>query len=245
MPDHVPLRVRVATYNVLDPGFGTGEPWDARRNNVAKTIVGSGAAIVCLQEAGFTPLARRLGIPADLAELTGMRLTASADNGVTFLYDPAAWQPGGHGSFLLSRSRGDHRRSAVWQVFVHEDGTRMLVVGTHLTYVPGNHRARARQARVVASRVRRLNRVGLPVIVLGDFNSWVARAGVTPVSVFARAGLREALADGIARLDHIVVSPTIEVERAGVEDPVLSGTASDHHLVWADLLVRVGVPHDR
>ena len=216
---------------MLDPGFGTLAPWDERRANVARTITASAASIVCLQEAEYTPLAKQLGMVADLVRLTALTATDAAADGVTFLHT-ADWHPVRHGWFRLPRTRGDHRRSAVWLELAHDDGIRLLLVGTHLTYIRDKHRSRARQARSIVRRIRRLNRRALPVVVLGDFNSFDSRAAVTPSTELARAGFRGAAKSSV---DRIAVSESVGVDDSGVT--VLEGVASDHRLLWADLRV--------
>jgi endonuclease/exonuclease/phosphatase family metal-dependent hydrolase len=136
----------------------------------------------------------------------------------------------------------------VWQEFAHRSsGTRLLVVGTHFSPWPNHDAARVRHARMLARRVRRINREAMPVVILGDFNSWTGRAPATPMSELAAAGFRDALPDTNGtrgtlmrrdddrQFDHIAVSHGLAITRSGIETPKLAGPASDHRLVWADL----------
>jgi endonuclease/exonuclease/phosphatase family metal-dependent hydrolase len=163
------------------------------------------------------------------------------------LFDPLVWAAGDGGHFLLPRGRGDRRRSAIWQHFRHAaSGRSYLVIATHLSHAPERARARYRQARRIARRARLLIDAGEPVIVLGDFNSWAGRSARTPLDALGRAGFVEAIPHGTLgtralsqrpeRLDHILVSPLLGVAAAGIADPPISGHASDHRLVWADLI---------
>lgn len=246
------LRFRVATYNVLDPGFGTLAPWDDRRGNVAETIRSAEPSIVALQEAGWTRLPSGRSVAEDLAALTGLMLSPASFSGDGILFDPQLWTAGEYGHFLLPRGRGDRRRSMIWQRFGHESsGAECLFVATHLSHGPERDRARIRQARRLVRRTRSINRGKLPTIVLGDLNSWGGRAPVTPIDVICAAGYREAIprahpTDSAElgtlansrreqRLDHVVVSPDLRTVDAAIADPTLAGPASDHRLVWADL----------
>jgi endonuclease/exonuclease/phosphatase family metal-dependent hydrolase len=236
--DRPDLTLRVATYNVLDPGFGTLAPWDQRRTNIATTITSSAATVIGLQEAGWTDVAAGVSVARDLATLTGLTLSDASFSGDAILYDPLVWSSGEGGHFLLPRGRGDRRRSAVWQQLRHRESDQLfLFVATHFSHGPERARARFRQARRIARRVRSLNRTDIPIIVLGDFNSWAGRSARTPLDAFAAAGYREAVPTEHAhRLDHIFVSPDLTVSAIVVADEPASGHASDHQLVWADLV---------
>lgn len=243
---------RVATYNVLDPGFGTLAPWDERRENVAATIIASGASIVALQEAGWTSVREGITLARDVAALTGFELSTASHSGDAIVFDPQVWSAGDGGHFALPHGRGDRRRSAIWQhLRDHHSGEHLLIVATHLSHGPERAWARIRQARRIARQARSINQGNDPVVVLGDFNSWAGRDKRTPLDTFSTAGFTEAIppagpdgTPGIGsivgshpgqRLDHILVSPNLLVVDASVADPKLSGPASDHRLVWADL----------
>jgi endonuclease/exonuclease/phosphatase family metal-dependent hydrolase len=229
-------RFRIATYNVLDPGFSTLAPWDERRNNVAETIATSRPTIVALQEAGWSQVGEGLTLAQDIAGLTALTLSKSSFSGDAFLFDGRVWSEGEGGHFLLPRGRGDRRRSAIWQFFHHTaSGRTYLVVATHLSHGPERARARVRQTRHLVRRARAINRRRVPVIVLGDFNSWPGRSSTTPLDVLAAAGFHVLSPEARRSLDHIAVSPTLRATDFGVAEPELSGPASDHRLVWADI----------
>jgi endonuclease/exonuclease/phosphatase family metal-dependent hydrolase len=254
MPAADPRVIRVATYNVLDPGLDTLAPWEERRANIARTIEGAAPGILALQEAGWARVMDDVTLAEDVARLTGLTLSRAAFSGDAVLFDPRAWIPLEHGHFRLPRARGDIRRSAVWhRLRDAHTGESLLVVATHLSHSPRRARARRRQARALVRRIRCINRARLPVVVVGDLNSWPGRDPVTPMDVLAEAGYRDAreseapaenahLGTWVGggrglRLDHIAVSARVTVLRTRVEDPPLDGPASDHRMLWADLVV--------
>jgi endonuclease/exonuclease/phosphatase family metal-dependent hydrolase len=266
LPDAgVPLRV--ATYNVLDPALDASVgPWGTRRVNLAHTIDSVSPDVVFLEEAGWSRLPDGATPASDLAGLAAgnWRVSSAGDSpavedsaGERILYRAGRFAPIRSGRFLLPRVRADRRRSAVWQEFQEVvSGARFLTVATHLSHGTTHNRGRARQARGIVRRLRRINRERLPVVITGDLNSFDGRADVTPMSVFAAAGYIDAgLAApetdtpllntviaarsprGRIRIDHIAVSTSIAVLRFSIANPPLPGPASDHRLVWADVAI--------
>jgi endonuclease/exonuclease/phosphatase family metal-dependent hydrolase len=254
------VDVRVATYNVLDPALGRSlAPWSVRRKNLARTIDAAAPDIIALQEAGWSRVAGGRTPAQDLARLTKRSLSISKAGyrGDQILYSAKKYAAGDHGSFRLPRISGDGQRSAVWQIFTdRKTHARFVVVATHLTSGKSNNAGRAKQTKTILRKLRAVNHGGLPVVLMGDLNSYDARASITPMSLFAHAGYLDAEISspvndtptlntwvkatsntGSIRFDHIAVSETIGVTRTSIENPKLSGPASDHRLLWADIAI--------
>jgi endonuclease/exonuclease/phosphatase family metal-dependent hydrolase len=255
------IDVRVATYNVLDPKIGNASlaPWKERRKNIARTIDSSGADIVALQEAGWSRVSDGLTPAQDLVKLTAKTLSISKAGyrGDQILYSASKYSAGRHGSFRLPRISGDGERSAIWQEFRDKaTGAHFITVSTHLTSGINNNAGRVRQANAILAKLDTLNPDDLPIVLMGDLNSYDARADVTPMSLFSEAGYVDAELStpetttpnlntwvkatsptGSIRFDHIAVSDSVSVTRTAIEDPKLNGPASDHRLLWADIAI--------
>jgi endonuclease/exonuclease/phosphatase family metal-dependent hydrolase len=255
------IDVRVATYNVLDPTLGAKAlaPWSERRKNLAKTIDSAGADIVALQEAGWSQVKGGITPAQDLKKLIDkkMVLSKAGYKGDQLLYSPAKYTALKHGSFRLPRIAGDGVRSAIWQEFRDKaTGTKFIALSTHLTSGIGNNAGRVRQAKSILSKLKTINPAGLPIVMMGDLNSYDARADVTPMSLFADAGyvdselsspatdtptlntwVKATSTTGSIRFDHIAVSQSVSVTRTAIENPKLKGPASDHRLLWADIAI--------
>ncbi|MDM4761733.1 fibronectin type III domain-containing protein [Galbitalea sp. SE-J8] len=254
------IDARVATYNVLDPTLGTSlGSWSVRRKNLASTIDDAGADIVALQEAGWSRVAGGKTPAQDLKGLIDkrMKLSKAGYRGDAILYSPAKYTAGSHGVIPLPRISGDGQRVAIWQVLRDKKTkTAFIVLSTHLTAGIQNNAGRVRQAKTILARLPSINKHGLPVVLMGDLNSYDARAAVTPMSLFAAAGLVDAELStpatdtptlntwvkatsptGSVRFDHIAVSSSVGVNRTEIENPKLTGPASDHRLLWADVSI--------
>ncbi|CAN5358434.1 hypothetical protein BH11ACT2_BH11ACT2_09070 [soil metagenome] len=251
--------LRVATYNVLDPTLGAKSlaPWKERRKNIARTINAADADIVALQEAGWSRVQGGRTPAQDIKHLISkhMVLSKAGKKGDQMLYSPAKYAAGPHGSFTLPRVSGDGVRSAIWQEFRDKkSGAHFIAVSTHLTSGIEHNAGRLVQAKRILAKVRVINKSGLPIVIMGDFNSYDARAPITPMSTFADAGYVDAelstpatdtpdlntwvkatSTTGRVRFDHIAVSDSVAVTRTAIEN--LRGTASDHRLLWADLAI--------
>lgn len=250
------VDMRVATYNVLDPKLGnTLAKWSVRRKNLAKTINAADADLVALQEAGWSTVSGGRTPAQDLVKLLDKKMVISkaGTRGDQILYSPKKYSAGKHGSFNLPRISGDGQRVAVWQVLTDKKtGASFIAVSTHLTNGIQNNAGRARQAKAILSKLDSINKSGLPLVIMGDMNSYDARSDLTPMSLFAKAGYVDAQLSspatdtptmntwvkatsttGSIRFDHIAVSESVSVTRTAIED--LKGAASDHRLLWADI----------
>lgn len=238
------VRVRVATFNIHH-GVGANGHLDLQRT--AAAIAETDADVIGLQEvdrwwskrSGFADQA------GDLAELLGLHLAFGATlsrNG-----SDAVRPRQEYGVALLSRHRitavrhtllprprgGEQRGLLDAEIVV--GGATLRCLCTHLQH--RSPRARGQQATAIGAAV---GTDETPTVLLGDLN---ARPDAPEVQALAEH-LVDAWPDGgdgpgftyharkpAARIDYVLASPGIEVERAQVVD----ADASDHLPVSADL----------
>jgi endonuclease/exonuclease/phosphatase family metal-dependent hydrolase len=115
--------------------------------------------------------------------------------------------------------------------------TELRVVGMHLDL---SGLWRRRQAHAILAHLD--SRPGEPPLVLmGDLNEWSAHGGClrdfSHHLTFADCGRSYHVSRPIARLDRIMVSPTLKILEAGVHHSAAARKASDHLPVWAALEV--------
>lgn len=169
----------VGTYNVLKWRKGN---WSARRGAVVELIKDSQLDVVGLQEAvpSYTP-----GGPPqyqDIVNLLGKdwALTRSNKKGPTgetrTVYNTTRLKQVAEGYHVLAgstRFRGTTRYLA-WSIFEQlSTGKRFIFANTHFT--PGTSRTiqaqHTSEARQVVAALKAVNQKGLPVVLVGDFNS--------------------------------------------------------------------------
>ena len=146
----------------------------------------------------------------------------------------------------LARVRGLETRGALW-VEVDVDGTRLQVINTHLGLVPLEQRAQV--ACLLGDQWLGHGDFGDPAILLGDFNATSRHA------VYGRlvSRLRDVQEDSprgrpwrrttptfpsrmpMLRIDHMFVSPGIQVRDVHAPNGPLMRTASDHLPLVADI----------
>lgn len=253
--------LRLASYNVRYAGVDAAElAWAQRREAVAAVLRRQRPDVVALQEVWqdqLTDLRERLPAFAWI----GKRVAGGEHTPVGCRHERVAvtdW-----GVFALSETPGTNRPGwdARFPRFVTRAGLR-TAGGDHLTAfaVHLDHeaeRARLEGAALVGDRAAATDG---PVVVAGDLNSEPGEPAHRALT--AGAGLRDARTvaastdgrhrdtyvgfepdDDPGRLDHVLVSPGIDVRRFAVD--VVDGddrppTASDHRPVVADLVVRDG-----
>jgi endonuclease/exonuclease/phosphatase family metal-dependent hydrolase len=245
--------LRVATFNIRNGRALDGRnTWWCRRRAVAAAIAGLGADVIGLQEAyrfQLRWLLRHLdGVAAVGAgrddgrrgEHTPLVTRSSA---VRVLAERTRWFSGAPDApgTKLPDARFP-RIATIAEVEVLSTGARAQVACTHL-----DAHDRGRRVASAEQLVTWLD-PSLPRIVLGDLN---AVPGSPELEPLLAAGYRSALPAGAGgtnhdftgrtdgrRLDHILVSPEIEVAGAQIEHPRPSGRLpSDHWPVVADLVL--------
>ncbi len=126
----------------------------------------------------------------------------------------------------LGQLRRDVARRAALVVRVEIGGGWLNVVGTHISHLTHGSPRQLRRLR------KALSLLGGPSVVLGDMNLWgVAVDRLLPEYRRAVTGSTWPAGRPVAQLDHILVSPGIEVIDGGVVGP----SGSDHRPVWARL----------
>ena len=245
-------ELRVATFNIRNGRAldGLVRSWPFRRRAVVAAIAALDADVVGLQEVYRFQLRSLLrGLPrcASVGEGRSVRRRGEhvpllVDRGrVRVVEQTTRWfgdEPDRPGTRLPGARFPRIATLAVLEV----GGTRLQVVGTHLDARSPQHRARS-----VEQLVSWLDPT-VPRVVLGDLNAGPDAPELRPL---LDAGLREALpadaggtnhdftgrTDG-ARLDHVLVSPEVEVLAAEIAHPGRGGRLpSDHWPVVADLRV--------
>ncbi|MDM7854680.1 endonuclease/exonuclease/phosphatase family protein [Cellulomonas alba] len=263
------LTIKVASYNLLGPQYRAhgGESWRTRFAAEGRALRGFDVAGV--QEA---PRTFHGGSPQQVvarhARLTIARHPSShrdcAAGSTPILYRASRFQLTACGSTRVSDTRRDQPRYVTWAVLRDKATHRsVLVADTHLTaHLEGaGSRAaaaeRLRQARRVAAVIRRHNPHHLPVVLVGDLNSYLGSAPATPVGVFAQAGLAdgELTADRLVgtrwnsyhgfhatkarghHLDHVLTSSGTRVVSLEVRRTNERHAPSDHHRVSAVIAI--------
>lgn len=258
------LTLKVASYNLLGPQYRVhGESWRARFAAEGRAL--RGFDVAGLQEA---PRSYHGGSPQQVvARHAGLTIArhpsthrACAGGSTPILYRASRFQLTACGSTRISHTRRDQPRYVTWAVLRDKTTHRsVLVADTHLTaHLEGaGSRAaaaeRLRQARRVAAVIRRHNPHHLPVVLVGDLNSYLGSAATTPVGVLARAGLAdgELTADRLVgtrwnsyhgfratkarghHLDHVLTSSGTRVVSLEVRRTNERHAPSDHHRVSA------------
>lgn len=240
--------LRVATYNILCSTCG-GPSWASRRAAVAATIRSQKPDVVGIQEASQPPLAGQkvnqwrdlrnaVGDPYQMANANGyncVRITTpykcvyeyhGASQGTRILYNAATVELIAQGSHRLTSAADAGAKYVAWARFKQlSTGKKFLFVNTHLEHrktATKYFELRKQQAREVVAAMRK-HRYGLPVIMVGDWNSdkWTRPSNVTS-DVIVGAGL-------IDPLGHVWRSKAIAAS-AIVEKRIRTNYFSVNHL---------------
>lgn len=255
------LDVTVMSFNLrwANPDDGRNV-WSQRKALATQTITRSGADIVGLQEALASQLAD-LKTQLPRYRSIGVGRDDGRDSGefCAILYDAEKLDVEASGTFWLSEKPDEPgsmswetacTRIATWGIFHSKSGdARFLLLNTHLDH--RSAKAREEGAKLIREKVRELAG-DLPIVVTGDFN---APRDAPPVITLASPGpLRHAreLAklppratfNGFgsesedSEIDHILVSPGIEVEAFEVLTVEENGVfVSDHWPIVARLRI--------
>lgn len=223
--------LKVASYNI-HKAVGRDRRRDPER--IIAVLREIDADIIALQEADLRIGQRASVLPRALLDDTSWQVV------------PVARRPrsiGWHGNALLVRRDIDVLDSEAMVLPMMEprgavcarltvNGGNLLVYGTHLDLS-----GLRRHDQIVAILAHHRAAGGGPAILMGDFNQWSLRAGAmrefgpewTPLA----PGASFPSGRPIAKLDRIVVSATIDVEKQGAHRSNLSSVASDHLPIWA------------
>jgi endonuclease/exonuclease/phosphatase family metal-dependent hydrolase len=144
----------------------------------------------------------------------------------------------------LPRVRGLEKRGALWVEIVTDDGP-VQIVNTHLGLVP--HEQRAQADHLLGGEWLGHPKCSDPLILLGDFNATPRYAAYKKLAARLRDARRAAGVRGGAltfpsrfpmiRIDHMFISPSIEMGNMHAPDGALMKVASDHLPLVADFRV--------
>jgi endonuclease/exonuclease/phosphatase family metal-dependent hydrolase len=146
----------------------------------------------------------------------------------------------------LPRLRGLERRGALWVEIETPGGRTLQIVNTHLGLVPAEQRAQAKH--LLGEDWLGHPKCQDPLILLGDFNAtprYAAYKMIAAQLIDARraAGVRRGALTfpsrlPMLRIDHIFVSPSVQVAALRAVDGPLAKAASDHLPIVADVEVK-------
>lgn len=277
------ISVTVSSANLFLANVqGEGAPWSDRRQPSAAQLTAAGVDIVGVQEATTStePFAHGESTqPQDLANLmsTGGKRFEVARSGQTtmnlrgavhIIYDASRFstQTSWGGRATLSGPDDPKDRWVVWQTLKDRStGERIFVANTHLSNGGSGARNvdRAVQASQVVAEIARRNTANLPVVLVGDLNSYYGRTSTTPMTKFEAAGYVSAdlfaarqvndrlastnkwsaipLKNGV-KVDHIYTSPDVAATRFEVLANFQGGRLalplpSDHNFLAATVVL--------
>jgi endonuclease/exonuclease/phosphatase family metal-dependent hydrolase len=137
-------------------------------------------------------------------------------------------------------------RGALWVEVTVEGGRKVQIINTHLGLVPLEQRAQA--DHLLGGEWLDHPKCADPLILLGDFNATPRYAAYKKLSAKLRDARRAAGVRGGAltfpsrfpmiRIDHMFISPSIEVANMHAPDGALMKLASDHLPLVADFRVK-------
>ena len=144
------------------------------------------------------------------------------------------------------RLKGLEPRGALWVEVTVADGQTVQIINTHLGLVPLEQRAQAQH--LLGGEWLGHPRCADPLILLGDFNATPRYAAYKMLAGKLRDARRAAGVRGGAltfpsrfpmiRIDHMFISPSIEVANMHAPDGALMKVASDHLPLVADFRVK-------
>jgi endonuclease/exonuclease/phosphatase family metal-dependent hydrolase len=242
---------RILTYNVHSCR-GTDNKLDVGR--VAEVIAQSRPDIIALQE---VDVGRRRTGKVDQAHAIAERL------GMGFHFNAAVHvEEERYGDAILTalpvklvktgplptppRMKRLEPRGALWVEVTVEDGRKVQIVNTHLGLVPLEQRAQAEH--LLGGEWLGHPKCADPMILLGDFNATPRYAAYKKFAGKLRDARRAAGVRGGAltfpsrfpmiRIDHMFISPSIDVANMHAPDGALMKLASDHLPLVADFRVK-------
>lgn len=179
--------LRVATFNLSganndSKAAGDHLVWADRLPVVVSQIVGENPDVVGLQEAyegtqQYAGLRDALNSAGKTYEITD--LSQSASRATRIMYNTASLNVLSKGAFPYAHQVvGRTARYLVWATFEQQSsGKEFLFVSTHLS--PEDATVKTQQWRELVAKVKELNTAGLPVVVVGDFNTSKFMAGAS------------------------------------------------------------------
>ena len=145
-----------------------------------------------------------------------------------------------------SRLKGLEPRGALWVEVTVEDGKTVQIVNTHLGLVPMEQKVQTEH--LLGGEWLGHPKCADPLILLGDFNATPRYAAYKKIAARLRDARRAAGVKGGAltfpsrfpmiRIDHMFISPSVEVANMHAPDGALMKLASDHLPLVADFRIK-------
>jgi endonuclease/exonuclease/phosphatase family metal-dependent hydrolase len=171
-----PTPIQIGTYNIKDFDSDSIAPWQQRLPGIVQNILAEQLAVVGIQEL-YEDDEREAFLDALNAATNNafqMTLPPSNDGGYDnrIVFDTRRVTLVTAGSIVFGNQlAGDTRREMTWAVLQYVNGSRFLVVNTHLC--PSSDPVTKRQWKELMLNTVALRAAhgGIPVFAIGDFNS--------------------------------------------------------------------------
>lgn len=252
------VKIRVASYNVLNPIFeskhGGGNTWNTRLPNLVLTIQASNADIICLQEVGFDnflDLSRELGQSSGYASYYFAHESKTANvfpgrDGVALFIKPHLLD--GLRLFRSEKAARPHHRVDAWaDVKIPGKEERIRVATTHLEGDAEEYEFGNIQLKQLIKDVQDKSDDVALVVITGDFNEGESdkerpRMDILTSQGFTTDGnLEETRTTGgrsrhNGHIDWIYFKKLSENLTYHTTDspPIGDDSASDHKLIYTD-----------
>lgn len=229
--------IKVASYNIRK---AIGNDRQRRPNRILDVIGEMGADIIALQESDRRFGTRHTALPRELLSHPERYRAVPFVTGIHSI--------GWHGNAILVDNQIDILHHTVIEIpsleprgAVSADlrvaGEFIRVVAMHLDL---SGLMRRRQVRAILADLAERSEQ-MPTILMGDLNEWSRSGGcldefAADFQVVPTLPSFHAMRP-IARLDRIIVSPSITIKDSGTHHSVTARRASDHLPVWAELVI--------
>lgn len=197
-----PARVTIMSYNIRIGSVNDGtNSWEYRYPASAMMVDDQKPDVVGYQEAlDYQIQYMKDYVPGYKVVGAGKDRGATKCEHMTMQYNTKTLSVGKWGTFWLSEtptkaSKGwdaAYERSATWAIFKHKaSGKKFIVVNTHLD----NEGAEARREglSLILSKMSEINKEGLPVVLIGDFNMSAGDPAMEPVKAVMKDARRTAV----------------------------------------------------
>jgi endonuclease/exonuclease/phosphatase family metal-dependent hydrolase len=229
------MPLKVATYNIRKC-VGLDRKRDPAR--VLAVLCEIDADIITLQEADRRFGSRESCFPLEMIE------ARTPWTHVPFNIRPHSI--GWHGNAILVRRGTEIRNAHPLDLPMLEPRgaveAELIIAGRHLRVI-GVHLDlsglwRRRQIKAMLAHIDKAQR-HMPTIMMGDFNQWSDRGALSEFAFHHHRIIKTPksfhTSRPVAHLDRIIISQDIDVAGTGAHISALSGLASDHLPIWANL----------
>lgn len=171
-----PQPLQIGTYNIKDFDSTSIAPWQQRLPGIVQNILAEQVVVLGVQELYESDERRSFLDALNDASNKAYEMTLSPgrdggyDNRIVFNKNIVSVVSAGSSPYA-NQLPGDPTRELTWAVFQHVNGSRFLVVNTHLC--PNSDAVTARQWGELVGVTLSLQAAngGIPVFAIGDFNT--------------------------------------------------------------------------